>query len=98
TLSILLNELDPHGQHSVLATDVDIPALSRARDGNGYQPHEVRSVPPAILEKYFELEEGGTYRVTDAVRRGVTFRRHDLLTDAYPVDVDLILCRNVVIY
>lgn len=98
TLSIILNELDARGRHSVLATDVDIPALSRAKDGRGYQPNEVRSVPPGLLQKYFVRDEDGTYRVTDEVRRRVIFRRHDLLTDEYPVDIDLILCRNVVIY
>ncbi|MCK9519729.1 MAG: protein-glutamate O-methyltransferase CheR [Dehalococcoidia bacterium] len=97
TLAIILNEIDPGGSHTVLATDVDMPILARARDGTGYLPGEVRSVPPAILDKYF-IEEKGTYRVKDLVRRRVTFRRHDLLSDPYPADVDLILCRNVVIY
>jgi chemotaxis protein methyltransferase CheR len=97
TLSIILNEIDPQGAHSVLATDVDMPILSRARDGGGYLPSEVRSVPPAILKKYF-TEEKGTFRVNELVRKRVTFRRHDLLSDPYPNDIDLILCRNVVIY
>lgn len=98
TLAIVLNEVDPAGRHSVLATDVDMPALSRAQDGRGYLPAEVRSVPPELLEKYFVAELGGTYRVVDEVKRRVTFRRHDLLKDPYPTNMDLILCRNVVIY
>ena len=97
TLSMLLNEADPRGAHSVLATDVDLPILNRARTGAGYLPGEVRAVPPALLKKYL-VEEEGTYRVTDEVKRRVTFRRHDLLSDPYPADQDMILCRNVVIY
>lgn len=97
TLSMVLTEVDPRGMHSVLATDVDLPILNRARTGTGYLPGEIRGVPPAQLKKYF-VEENGTYRVTDEVKRRVTFRRHDLLSDPYPADQDMILCRNVVIY
>ncbi|MGE5594626.1 MAG: CheR family methyltransferase [Hyphomicrobiales bacterium] len=97
TLAMILAEADPNGSHILLATDVDMPVLARAREGRGYLPGEVRSVPPEYLRKYF-VEEGGTYGVTDDVRRRVTFRRHDLLSDTYPRDMDLILCRNVVIY
>lgn len=98
TLSILLNEVDPGGRHAVLATDVDMPVLARAKEGRGYLPSDVRSVPPEILRKYFVQEPGGTYAVSEVVKRRVTFRRHDLLSDPYPADIDLILCRNVVIY
>lgn len=97
TLAMILNELDPRANHSILATDVDMPILSRAREGNGYLPSEVRAVPPALLKKYF-ASEGETFRVTDEIRRKVNFRRHDLLSDPYPTDLDMILCRNVVIY
>ncbi len=97
TLAIILNELDPNGAHTVLATDVDMPILGRAKSGAGYLPNEVRSVPAPILAKYF-VESAGTYSVTDVVKRRVTFRRQDLLSDPYPRDQDLILCRNVVIY
>jgi chemotaxis protein methyltransferase CheR len=97
TLSMLLNEVDPRGAHSILATDVDMPILARARTGTGYLPSEVRSVPPEVLRKYFVFD-GTTYSVTDEAKRRVQFRRQDLLSDPYPTDIDLILCRNVVIY
>ena len=97
TLAMILNEVDPKGTHTIIATDVDMPILARARDGAGYLPTEVRSVPPALLRKYF-VEEDNTFRVTDEIRRKITFRRQDLLSDPYPSDLDVILCRNVVIY
>lgn len=97
SLAMILAELDPRGAHTVIATDVDVPILSRARDGSGYLPSEVRSVPAKYLKRYF-VEENGTYRVADEIRRRITFRRQDLLSDPYPGDLDLILCRNVVIY
>lgn len=97
TLSMILNELDPRGNHQIIATDVDLPILNRARGGDGYLPTEVRSVPKEILRKYFVFD-GKSYTVTDDVKRRITFKRHDLLKEAYPTGLDLILCRNVVIY
>jgi chemotaxis protein methyltransferase CheR len=97
TLAIILAEIDPRGSHTILATDVDLPILNRARTGAGYRPEEVRAVPGPLLKKYF-VHEGASWAVTDDIRRRVQFRRHDLLSDPYPSDCDLILCRNVVIY
>ncbi len=96
TLAILLQELSPDAHHSVLATDVDFGARSQAREGS-YSPADVRSVPSALLEKYFEFD-GERYLVRAALKRQVTFRHHDLLNDDYPTELDLVLCRNVVIY
>ncbi len=97
TLAMILLEVDPTVTHSIIATDVDIPILSQARSGAGFHANDVRSVPPAFLKKYF-VRSGDSYAVTEPVKRLVTFRRHDLLSDPYPRDLDLILCRNVVIY
>ena len=98
SLAMILNEVDPRGFHQIIATDVDMPILARARDGKGYLPAEVRSVPPALARKYLEAEPGGTFKVVDDLKRRITFRRQDLLSDPYPQDLDVILCRNVVIY
>ena len=96
TLAIVLEELTPDAHHSVLATDVDFGALSQAREGS-YSPADVRSVPSALLKKYFEFD-GERYLVRAALKGQVTFRHHDLLNDDYPAELDLVLCRNVVIY
>ena len=98
SLAMILTELDPRGAHTILATDVDMPILSRARSGTGYLPTEVRSVPQEIAKKYLAEEPGGTFKVSEDLKRRITFRRQDLLSDPYPRDLDLILCRNVVIY
>lgn len=98
TLAMILDELDPHSRHSIIATDVDLPVLARARDGRGYLGHEVQSVPPALKRKYLIESADGTYAVAAALKRRITFRRHDLLTDRYPTGLDMIVCRNVVIY
>ncbi|MGH2633218.1 MAG: CheR family methyltransferase, partial [Tepidiformaceae bacterium] len=98
TLAIILDELDSSSRHSILATDVDLPILARARAGTGYQSHEVQAVPPELLKKYLVPTPGGTFDVNPVLKRRITFRRHDLLTDRYPSGLDVIVCRNVVIY
>lgn len=98
SLSMILSEIDPKGAHSIVATDVDMPILNRARSGAGYLPADIRSVPPALVKKYFIQEPGGTFKVTEDLKRRITFRRQDLLSDPYPRELDVILCRNVVIY
>jgi chemotaxis protein methyltransferase CheR len=97
TLAMLLDEMDPKSGHTILATDVDLPILARAKAGKGYPAAEVRSVPGPILAKYM-TSDGTSYSVNESLKRRITFRRHDLLSDPYPTDLDVILCRNVVIY
>jgi chemotaxis protein methyltransferase CheR len=50
-----------------------------------------------MKKKYF-TQVGKSYKVADEIKRCVTFKEHNLLKDPYPVDYDIILCRNVVIY
>lgn len=98
SLAILLTELTgPHRRHYILATDIDRPALQWARAGGPYTAEEVKDVPPAWLQRYFVQRDDG-YWVTDALKRKVQFREHNLLSDPYEKDFDLIVCRNVVIY
>lgn len=97
SLAIILDELNPNSRHTILATDVDMPILSRAREGKGYVPAEVRALPAHLRSKYL-LADGPNFKVADSLKRRITFRRHDLLSDPYPTDADMILCRNVVIY
>jgi chemotaxis protein methyltransferase CheR len=98
TLAMVLAELtSPFRRHSILASDLDGTALDMARSGGPYTAEDVAAVPPHLLDRYFRTEKDG-YRVTDPLRKKVTFRQHNLLTDAFETDLDLIICRNVVIY
>jgi two-component system, chemotaxis family, CheB/CheR fusion protein len=79
----------------IYATDHDEDALTIARRAE-YNPDRVRDVRPEIVEKYFTGE--GPLRVARDVRRMVIFGRSNLLTDAPISHVDLLVCRNVLIY
>lgn len=80
----------------VYATDVDEEALARARQG-GYSPETVEPVPDDLREKYFDLA-GGQYVFRGDLRRSVVFGRHDLIQDAPISRLDLLVCRNTLIY
>jgi chemotaxis protein methyltransferase CheR len=100
SLSLLLQETAPGRRHEVIATDIDATVLARARRGR-FTEADARNVPRARLERWFRrVEDGGRvlFEASERLRAPVRFRRHDLLEDPYPEGLDLIACRNVVIY
>jgi len=80
----------------IYATDVDEEALAKARQA-AYTTEEVRPVPDALREKYFEFT-GGRYLFRPEFRRTVIFGRHDLVQDSPISRLDLIVCRNTLMY
>jgi two-component system CheB/CheR fusion protein len=57
----------------------------------------VEGVPPELLERYFE-RNGDDYVFSKESRRSVIFGRHDLLQDAPISRIDLLVCRNTLMY
>lgn len=96
SVALLLHELAPRRGHQLLATDIDEQVLLRARNGQ-YEAEEIKGVPAPLRLRYFQ-QVGSRWQVVPAVKQSIQFRRHDLLRDPFPTDLDLILCRNVVIY
>ena len=83
----------------VVGLDLDHDTLERARRGV-YHRNSFRSMPPALMERHFG-REGSGWRVKDGVRRMVQFRLGNILTpESYKglEPLDVILCRNVLIY
>jgi chemotaxis protein methyltransferase CheR len=98
SVAILLRELAPMLSHKVLATDVDVTIVERARRADTYVQAELKNVSAARLQKAFTQSPEGTYTVRPEVRSLVDIRLHNLLTAPPMQGFDLILCRNVVIY
>lgn len=96
SLKILLHQLGTGVNHRLLATDIDTGILAKAREGV-YCDDDLKNVPDALRKRYFTPVEK-KHHVAEVLREGVEFKKQDLLHDAYPTNVDLILCRNVVIY
>ncbi|NYJ06844.1 CheR family methyltransferase [Petropleomorpha daqingensis] len=80
----------------IYATDVDEEALTTARLAS-YTEHEVEGVSPERLATFFE-REGSRYVFRKDLRRSVIFGRNDLVQDAPISHVDLLLCRNTLMY
>lgn len=97
TLAMLLAEsLDPDNfrqRVKIYATDVDEDALSEARAAT-YDAKAVESVPPELVEKYFD-QLNGRYIFHKDLRRAVIFGRNDLVKDAPISRVDLLVCRSL---
>jgi two-component system, chemotaxis family, CheB/CheR fusion protein len=80
----------------VYATDVDEEALTIARQAT-YTEKEIQAVPDAMRHRYFE-SAGGRYVFQAELRRSVIFGRHNLVQDAPMSRLDLLICRNVLMY
>lgn len=96
TIAMVLSNFLPLSQIRILATDIDVNCLQKAKRGV-YPDRSLLEVPLEMKQKYF-IEEGSFYRVKDEIKQTVTFKKHNLLKDPYETNVDLIVCRNVMIY
>ena len=96
SIAIILQELKFKNRVKIIATDVDKIILEKALEAI-YGLNEVKSLPPELLEKYFETRDN-LYFLKDSTKQMVEFRAHNLFVDQYEDHLDLIICRNVVIY
>jgi two-component system, chemotaxis family, CheB/CheR fusion protein len=80
----------------IYATDIDEEALNVARAAS-YDAHAVESVPPELRERYFErTDQRYTFRAD--LRRNVIYGRNNLVHDAPISRLDLLVCRNTLMY
>ena len=80
----------------IYATDVDEEALDTARHGT-YPARAVEDVPREALERFFERSDQ-RYTFRRDLRRAVIFGRNDLVQDAPISRIDLLVCRNTLMY
>ncbi len=100
SLAILLLELiEEAGKQlrvKIFATDVNGDAIETARSG-AYPEAIAADVRPDRLERFFVKQEA-SYRARDTVREMVVFAEHDLTRDPPFSQLDLVTCRNLLIY
>jgi len=81
----------------LFATDIDSKAIEMAR--NGLYPDSIsRDVSEERLNRFFTPEPGGGYRINKAIREMLIFSKHDVAKDPPFSKIDLISCRNMMIY
>nr|WP_307989967.1 protein-glutamate O-methyltransferase CheR [uncultured Niameybacter sp.] len=96
SLAMLLSRFMPLHQIKILATDIDKEILAAAKRGEYVDKH-IANIPKDLRSKYIK-EQDGKYIIAPEIKNCITFKQHDLLKDPYPTNVDLIVCRNVLIY
>ncbi|NMH60016.1 CheR family methyltransferase [Alteromonas ponticola] len=102
SLSIMLAEMLggteklAESDHQIFATDVDTDALTVARRGV-YSEASMADVPPQYREKYF-TKKNGQYEVISELKKLILFSGHNIIDDPPFMRVDLITCRNLLIY
>ena len=99
-LAILMREyvetLEDPAQIQIFATDIDERAIAIGRAGV-YSEGIANDVTPNRLRRFFH-KEGDRYRVVKSVRESILFAVHNVLRDPPFSRVDLITCRNLLIY
>lgn len=83
-------------QVKIYATELDEEAINQARRGI-YTIQEIKDIPEELRERYFEQFEQH-YSFHKNLRRNVIFGRHNLTVDAPISQVDLLVCRNTLMY
>jgi len=96
TIASIMAEYFPDTTFSILGTDIDVNVLKQAKEGI-YEERDFASTPRPVLDKYFTLVNR-KYQVKDILKKNITFKEQNLLTDHFEKGMDLIACRNVVIY
>ena len=94
-----LEALQPEARFTlqIYATDLDPDAVDRARKG-WYPDNIAADVSPERLARYFVPEEGGGYRIAKAIREMVVFATQNIALDPPFTKLDILTCRNLLIY
>ncbi|MDF0726223.1 protein-glutamate O-methyltransferase CheR [Cytobacillus sp. S13-E01] len=96
TLAMMLSNFVPLTSISILATDIDENVIARANLGI-YPERSLQEVPDIMKKKYF-TQDGTYYKISEEIKKTVTFKKQNLLADRFDNQFDLIVCRNVLIY
>lgn len=83
------------GKYTIFATDISEPALSRASKGV-YTQKQFETVPEEFREFFTETEKG--WRICREIRSCMVFSHHDILADPPFAHMDIVSCRNMMIY
>src|SRR5207248_9497445 len=95
-LTEALTRLRVRPQIQIFATDIDEQMLQKARAAS-YPQSAVKEVPPELLDRYFFAQDDN-YALVQSIRDMVRVSNHNLIKDPPFSRMDLIVCRNLLIY
>ena len=97
TLAMIMKEICPMGwDFQITASDISLKCLMTAQTGF-YADNKVDGIPENYLQKYFTKVDGG-YQVNKDLQAKIKFDYHNLKNDSGARNLDVVFCRNVLIY
>jgi chemotaxis protein methyltransferase CheR len=97
TIAMLLSEImPPTWKFEILASDISLKCLMTAKEGF-YDETRISGIPPNYLTKYFD-KVGKGYKVHPDIQSKIKFDYHNLKNDSGQHGIDIVFCRNVIIY
>ncbi|UJP64492.1 PAS domain S-box protein [Mongoliitalea daihaiensis] len=100
SLAIILAKILQNKMHlyniQIFATDIDDRAITIARRGI-YSEESIKPIPQELQERYF-VRKGKEFELVKAIRAMVLFSKHDVINNPPFLKLDLISCRNLLIY
>ncbi|MDK2790559.1 MAG: chemotaxis protein methyltransferase CheR [Methanothermococcus sp.] len=101
-IAIIINELlEKYNRKfmrvSITATDIDREVIEKARKGI-YIDKQLKNIDPLLIPKYFNKLDDNQYQIRSIVKKYVKFKQHDMIKEPPISNMDMILCRNVIIY
>jgi len=97
SIAMLLSEiLPPTWKFEILASDISLKCLMTAKEGF-YDESRISGIPPNYLTKYFD-KVGKGYKIHPDIQAKIKFDYHNLKNDSGQHGIDVIFCRNVIIY
>ena len=97
TIAMLLSEiLPPAWNFDILASDISLKCLMTAKEGF-YSESRIVGIPDNYLAKYFTKVDGG-YKVNTNLQSKIRFDYHNLTNESGQRNLDIVFCRNVIIY
>lgn len=95
-LDYLLQKKGLNNDFRIFATDVDEKSLGKAAEGS-FRIEQKEHIPHHLYKDYF-IETGDSFQIVPRIREKLVFSRHDCLIDPPFIRMDLISCRNLMIY
>jgi two-component system CheB/CheR fusion protein len=93
----IMEELGKQMDIKIFATDADMRALNKAMQGL-YSESISTEIHEPLLSNHFVKETSSSYRIRKHIRNMVVFAKHDILKDPPFSNIDLVTCRNLLIY
>ena len=97
TIAMILKDILPMGfDFEIMASDISLKSLMVGQQGF-YPESRIQGIPPEYLSKYFIKTENG-YQVCKELISTIKFDYHNLRNDSGMRNLDIVFCRNVLIY